>query len=41
MHEESRELPLPLERFRSWLHVIASAQLGPRVREKLDASDLV
>ena len=33
--------PPPIDRYRSYLHVLARAQLHPMVREKLDASDIV
>ena len=36
----SQTLP-PLDRYRSYLHVLARAQLHPMVRERLDASDIV
>ncbi len=36
----SPQLP-PLDRYRSYLHVLARAQLHPRLKERLDASDIV
>lgn len=31
----------PIDRYRSYLHVLARAQLHPRLKERLDASDIV
>jgi RNA polymerase sigma-70 factor (ECF subfamily) len=41
MDQESGAPGLPLERFRQYLVLLARAQLGPEVRAKLDASDVV
>jgi len=37
----SQNPPPPIDRYRSYLHVLARAQLHPMVRQKLDASDIV
>lgn len=36
-----QQSPLPIDSYRSYLHVLARAQLDPKIRQKLDASDLV
>jgi RNA polymerase sigma-70 factor (ECF subfamily) len=36
----SQPLP-PIDRYRSYLHVLARAQLHPQLKERLDASDIV
>ena len=41
MTDEAGELAQRLERFRSYLHLLAGLHLNPRLRGKLDASDVV
>ena len=41
MDHDSQPSGLPLERFRQYLVLLARAQLGPQVRGKVDASDVV
>ena len=41
MNPSVSQNPPPIDRYRSYLHVLARAQLHPVVRQKLDASDIV
>jgi RNA polymerase sigma-70 factor (ECF subfamily) len=41
MTEDARELPRPLEDYREYLCILARARFHPRLRGKLDASDVV
>jgi RNA polymerase sigma-70 factor (ECF subfamily) len=41
MNEPAQSIELALGRFRAYLRLLAGLQLGPRLRGKVDASDLV
>jgi RNA polymerase sigma-70 factor (ECF subfamily) len=41
MDEAAQDIGMALGRFRSYLRLLAGLQLGPRLRGKVDASDLV